>query len=123
MKFSFRSVAILGCIFAGMSGAMPAQRTSTGDFDSLARRASAALGTDPKQGVKLYKQALALKPEWAEGWFDLGGGLYQIDQFSGSGEGFSEGGDAGTGKWRRLGLSGIVRIPDGQLRCGADGHS
>ena len=43
------------------------------DFGSLARAAQAAIDTNPAQAAELYRKALALKPDWPEGWFYLGG--------------------------------------------------
>ena len=42
-------------------------------FDSLAQRAEAARDSDRlDEAVVLYKNALAVRPKWAEGWWSLG---------------------------------------------------
>ena len=42
-------------------------------FDSLSHRAAAARDAEHlDEAVALYKKALALRPEWAEGWWSLG---------------------------------------------------
>jgi tetratricopeptide (TPR) repeat protein len=42
-------------------------------FDSLAQRAASARDGDRlDDAVSLYKKALALRPQWAEGWWSLG---------------------------------------------------
>ncbi len=46
--------------------------------DDLASRAQAAWDSQPAEAIKLYRQALAIRPNWAEGWLYLGGGLYQL---------------------------------------------
>ena len=86
---------------------MLAQVNSTDTFAMLAGRASAVLRTDPRQAVPLYRQALALKPDWAEGWFDLGGGLYQTNQFSEAEQAFQKAAALASGNgavWSFLGL-------------------
>jgi predicted TPR repeat methyltransferase len=47
---------------------MGAQAPAKATFEDLQRRAEAALDTRPEEAAGLYKQALALRPEWAEGW-------------------------------------------------------
>lgn len=83
MRFSvlFLSVSLLG-----------AQSVSSPDFDALSKRAAAALNTDPKQAVQLYRKALAKRPEWAEGWFDLGASLYETSRFRESKDAFLKAG-------------------------------
>ncbi|MBV9501481.1 MAG: tetratricopeptide repeat protein [Acidobacteriaceae bacterium] len=116
MKFRFRLVAIVICAFAGTSGVMRAQASSTDDFDVLASRASAALRSDPGQAVPLYRQALALKPDWAEGWFDLGGGLYQIDQFSEAEQAFRKAAALAPGNGAVWGFLGLCESRLGKYR-------
>jgi protein O-GlcNAc transferase len=125
LNFSVRLVAILTCISAGAASLMPAGASSQGDFDSLAQRASAALGSDPKEGVLLYRQALILKPEWAEGWFNLGGGLYQMDQFEEADQAFRKASalaPANGAVWSFLGLCearlGRYSVALGDIRKG-----
>jgi tetratricopeptide (TPR) repeat protein len=57
-------------------------RAQTGQtFDQLARKADAAKEHDQlEQAVGLYRQALQLKPSWAEGWWSLGTILYDSDR-------------------------------------------
>ena len=58
--------------------ARPAVRPrQQGYFEDLQRRAEAALDSRPEEAAGLYKQALAIRPEWAEGWLYMGGALYQ----------------------------------------------
>jgi len=50
-------------------------------FDELARKANAAREHDQlDQAASLYRQALRLKPSWAEGWWSLGTILYDTDR-------------------------------------------
>lgn len=77
------------------------------NFDRLAQQASQALQSDPKQAVTLYHQAIALKPDWAEGWFYLGAALYESGQYSDSQKAFQRAGELSPKKgavWAFLGL-------------------
>lgn len=58
------------------------QNSSAADFDDLARRATAALEREPQQAATLYAQALAIRPDWAEGWFYLGASQYELKRFA-----------------------------------------
>jgi tetratricopeptide (TPR) repeat protein len=53
------------------------------DFDSLAHSAAAARDAGQKsEAVDLYRRALTLRPDWAEGWWYVGTILYDADKFS-----------------------------------------
>jgi tetratricopeptide (TPR) repeat protein len=51
-------------------------------FDDLSRRADALLDANPAEAAPLYRKALEIRPAWAEGWFNLGGALYQMDRYA-----------------------------------------
>jgi tetratricopeptide (TPR) repeat protein len=76
-------------------------------FEDLARRAEAAIDSDPAQAADLFKKALALKTGWAEGWLYLGASLYQMDRFAEASDAFRKGialaPTQGTG-WAFLGM-------------------
>jgi tetratricopeptide (TPR) repeat protein len=76
-------------------------------FEDVARRAEAVIDSDPAQAVDLFKQALALKAGWAEGWLYLGASLYQLDRFAEASDAFRKGialaPSQGSG-WAFLGL-------------------
>jgi predicted Zn-dependent protease len=80
-------------------------------FDDLARRAEAVLDRQPGEAAGLYRRALALRPDWAEGWLYLGAALYQLDRYAEATEAFRKGTalapQQGTG-WAFLGLSGAA---------------
>src|ERR1700691_4392852 len=59
-----------------------AQAPGKESFEDLARRAQAALDSHPDQAVQLYRQALALRPDWPEGWLYMGGTLYQMGHYA-----------------------------------------
>lgn len=74
------------------TGALPkvCAQAASANFDELSSRATAALQSDPKAAVDLYKQALALRPAWAEGWFYLAAGLYEIAHYPESRQAFQQ---------------------------------
>jgi predicted Zn-dependent protease len=51
-------------------------------FEDLSRRAEAALDSRPDEAIQLYKQALAIRPDWPEGWLYMGGALYQKGRYA-----------------------------------------
>jgi len=59
-----------------------AQPPSGDNFEELAQKAGALLDSRPADAATLYKQALALRSDWAEGWMSLGGALYQLDRYA-----------------------------------------
>ena len=60
------------------------------DFASLAARANAAREAgDAAQAAALYRQALALKPDWPEGWWYLGMAAYDADAYPACREAFA----------------------------------
>lgn len=59
-----------------------AQNGESASFEDLAQRADAAREAgNLSAGIDLYRQALALKPDWQEGWWYLGSLLYDNNQF------------------------------------------
>jgi len=51
-------------------------------FEDLAKRAQAALDSRPGEAVQLFQQALAIRPDWPEGWLYMGGTLYQMGRYA-----------------------------------------
>src|ERR1051326_7020246 len=50
-------------------------------FESVAKRADAARDTEHlDEAIRLYRQALRIKPAWAEGWWSLGTVFYDTDR-------------------------------------------
>lgn len=58
-----------------------AQLQAVPDFDDLARRAAAALQSNPQEAAGLYRKTVSLRPAWAEGWFYLGASEYQLKHY------------------------------------------
>ncbi|MGA2326032.1 MAG: tetratricopeptide repeat protein [Bryobacteraceae bacterium] len=96
--------AMVLCAWAVAAGLASAQAPS---FEDLARRAEAVLDSRPAEAASLYRQALAIRPEWAEGWFYLGAALYQTGRYAEASDAFRKGLElaprVGTG-WAFLGL-------------------
>jgi tetratricopeptide (TPR) repeat protein len=76
-----------------LSGGSPAQ-TKSGpppDFSALAARAEAARDADRSdEAILLYRQAVALRPGWGEGWWSLAMLQYQKKAFRQSAEAFQK---------------------------------
>ena len=61
------------------------------DFDSLAARATAAREAgNAAEAAALYRQALEIKPAWAEGWWYLGMAAYDADAYPACREAFGK---------------------------------
>ncbi len=72
-------------------GLSPLQsRSSTAsDFSTLSAAADTARGTGRlDQALPLYRRALALRPDWKEGWWALGTILYDQDSFTAAARAF-----------------------------------
>jgi tetratricopeptide (TPR) repeat protein len=105
MKLFRVSAAGLACV---MLARITVAQAPAENFEDLARRAEAALDSEPAQAASLFKQALDLRPSWPEGWFYLGGALYGLDRYEEAREAFHKGLDL-TPKngvaWGFLGLA------------------
>ena len=102
-----RPTTALCCLLLTVSW-VQAQAPTNDQFEDLQHRAEAALDSRPEEAIGLYKKALALRPEWAEGWLYMGGALYQLGRYAEATDALRKGvGLApiiGTG-WALLGLS------------------
>ncbi len=85
-----------------------AQAPAAPDFDDLARRASAALQQNPQEAANLYRQTVAMRPSWAEGWFYLGASEYQLKHYREAREALARAGELAPDNgaaWAFLGLA------------------
>ena len=91
-----------------LAAPLPAQTPPKDNFDDLARRAQAALDSHPDEAARLFKQAVTLRPDWAEGWLYMGGALYQSGRYAEATDALRKGVELapviGNG-WALLGLS------------------
>src|SRR5437879_2043689 len=107
-KYLFVGGALILCFLPVSSQVARAQASPAEAFEDLARRAEAALDSNPAEAASLYKQALSIRQDWGEGWLYLGGALYQLDRYAEAtdalrkGVGLAPG--VGTG-WALLGLN------------------
>src|SRR5262245_51187041 len=63
--------------------AAKAPATSPAKFDAIATKADEARQAGRlDEAVELYRQALAIKPEWPEGLWAFGTALYELDRFA-----------------------------------------
>ena len=76
-----RACLVFG-VLSGVFRVVAAQPKPAETFDDLARRAEGTVDSRPAEAASLYKQALALRPDWTEGWFYLGASLYQLDRYA-----------------------------------------
>ena len=73
-------LAILAILLLPDPRGLSAQQNPA-DFDSIAQSAAAARDANrPADAIQLYRRALELRPDWAEGWWYLGTLLYDADR-------------------------------------------
>ena len=99
--------ALLVALIGGSITPALAQTSSTESFEDLARRAGSVLDSRPSEAAELYQRALAIRPDWAEGWMSLGGALYQLNRCAEATDAFRKGIKLAPGignAWAFLGL-------------------
>ena len=85
MTFLPRWVTLLALASAALFSAAAA------DFENLSRRANEARDANRLQEAEqLYREALAIKPEWWEGWWYLGTLLYDQDRYTDAAPAFAK---------------------------------
>jgi len=104
LKLAFLAVLSAPCAQSWAQRPPAADR----DFDRAAARAEQARGANRiGEAIELYRKALTLRPNWAEGWWYLGTLLYERDDFAGAASALRRATDlspnAGTA-WVMLGL-------------------
>lgn len=105
-----RGASLLLCVLMLAASAVRAQSSPQAKFEDLAHRAQAALDSRPEESAKLYKEALTIRPEWAEGWLYLGGALYQLNRFAEATDALRKGLELAPGignAWALLGLTEV----------------
>lgn len=67
---------------ASGTGKTKTSSASSNRFEQIAKQAAQARDQNkPEDAIRLYRQALKLKPSWIEGWWDLGAILYDSDRY------------------------------------------
>jgi tetratricopeptide (TPR) repeat protein len=103
----FTRAALCLCLLSAALETAGAQVSALDQFDEFARRAESLLDSQPAEAASLYKQALALRPAWAEGWLYLGASLYQTSRYAEASDAFRKGIKLAPGvgtAWAFLGL-------------------
>jgi tetratricopeptide (TPR) repeat protein len=55
------------------------------DFEQVVEKAEQALAASrSEEAIALYRKALGLRPQWAEGWWRIGTTLYELEDFAGA---------------------------------------
>jgi tetratricopeptide (TPR) repeat protein len=74
---------LFGVFVLFLTGVEAAQQASAPTFQTIARQADAARDAkDLEKAMTLYRQALKLKPDWDEGWWNLGSIAYDLDRYN-----------------------------------------
>ena len=106
---TLKPLLVLGVLLLGLAATrcQAQEPLSPAAADKLARSAAEALDKRPDEASSLYRQVLAIRPNWAEGWLYLGASLYQQGRHAEASDAFRKGvalaPGQGTG-WAFLGL-------------------
>lgn len=64
-------------------GNASAQHPTSAPFERLAKRAAEAREANHlEEAIRLYREAVKIRPSWAEGWWYLGTMLYELDRYA-----------------------------------------
>jgi tetratricopeptide (TPR) repeat protein len=75
--------ALILLLFCGSGWATQTKKTGGGNFDQIAKQAAEASEQNRlEEAAKLYRQALGMRPQWAEGWWSLGTLEYDRDNYA-----------------------------------------
>jgi tetratricopeptide (TPR) repeat protein len=67
------------------------KKANPAGFDTIVKQAEEARGVGRlDEAIGLYRKALALKPDWSEGQFNLGTALYELDRYAESRDAFRQ---------------------------------
>src|ERR1700692_2636563 len=84
MKVVVRVIAFVVALFSAINA-------SAATFEELAAQATAARESNNlPHAIALYREALNIKPAWAEGWWFLGTLCYDSDQYECGRQAFAE---------------------------------
>ena len=73
VRLTFLPLFFLCVLLVASLSSLAQSQNSSANFDSLAKQAAEARDSDQlDRAAALYKQALAVRPQWAEGWWSLG---------------------------------------------------
>jgi tetratricopeptide (TPR) repeat protein len=83
--------------------------------DQLAAQAERARGSNPAQAIALYRDALSLRPDWADGWWNLGTLLYDGDAYGDAAAAFRRAADLSPPAGTALVMLGLCEFKLGQF--------
>jgi tetratricopeptide (TPR) repeat protein len=83
--------------------------------DQLAAQAERARGSNPAQAIALYRDALSLRPDWADGWWNLGTLLYDGDAYGDAAAAFRRAADLSPTAGTALVMLGLCEFKLGQF--------
>ena len=76
------AAALLPCVCAALPQQTTKSAPARSNFERLASDAEAAArAKQVDEAIRLYNQALRIKPSWEEGWWNLGMLNYQLDRY------------------------------------------
>ena len=109
---------IAGFVVAGYllpTGAVAAQDAG-GNFEELSRQAEAQLDAHPAEAAGSYRKALALRPDWAEGWLYMGACLFRTGRYAEARDAFRKGVPLQPGKGTPLAFLGMTEYELGDYK-------
>lgn len=77
-----KQIGVVLILTAALARAVPGQPADFERFEQLARRAASVLDADPSEAVRLYREALAIRPAWVEGWLYMGAALHRLERYA-----------------------------------------
>jgi tetratricopeptide (TPR) repeat protein len=99
----------------GLIAAVGLAQQPTGDFDAIAASATEARSQgDPSRAVELYTQAVALNPQWPDGWWFLGILQYGENKFAPAREALTRYIDLKPNAGAAMALRGLCEFETGQ---------
>ena len=89
MRLTFPFLVFACVLFIAPLHSLAQSQRSSANFDSLAKQAAEARDSNQlDRAAALYKQALAMRPQWAEGWWSLGTLEYDRNNYAAAARAF-----------------------------------
>ncbi|MGD0616485.1 MAG: tetratricopeptide repeat protein [Bryobacteraceae bacterium] len=107
-------LVVFGCLLT--MGAVAAQ-DGGGEFEDLSRQAEAQLDLNPAEAAGLYRKALALRPDWAEGWLYMGACLFRTGHYAQARDAFRKGVPLQPGKGTPVAFLGMTEYELGDYKA------
>ena len=89
MRLTFPFLVFACVLFIAPLHSLAQSQRSSANFDSLAKQAAEARDSNQlDRAAALYKQSLAMRPQWAEGWWSLGTLEYDRNNYAAAARAF-----------------------------------